>query len=284
MFFVRTKEVMHMKQKKKLTKYMAVLTSVAALRFLTPNHVEATPIKEESILEKGSFSLEDVLLVTSSDDLGNMTYTFAYETDERYVSITNPTKTFSKEIPNLTETNLYWLPDPVYDTFLINVQSFFMRNNLDTNQEYTIEELNALESTYNSFLYNPYLDLKEKTYAFDDLILLCDTNGIFSIYSKEYSCFYKDYTYYYNLLDLKSGLKCQQEEVYETSLYKQMYNENNLTICAISFFLNEEQLKKGYLSYFELEDLVNSLNVQEKTNSKPYEKVLAKKDVWYTCL
>ena len=130
------------------------------------------------------------------------------------------------------------------------------------------------------FLYNPYLDLKEKKYAIDHLILLCDGYGTFSLYSKDFYVTYDNYTYYYNLLDLKSGLKCLQEKVYETSLYKQTDKENDFTICALSFFLNEEQISRGYLYYFELEDLLKSLNVQEKS----YEKVLAKKDVWYTCL
>ncbi len=274
-----------MKQKKKLTKYMAILTSIVALRLLTPSDVERTSAKEEIILEEDLFSLEDVLLLTSSDSLGNMTYTFAYEIEENYVSITNPTQIFSKEIPNLIETDFYWLPDKTYKTSLVNTKSFFLKNNLETDKAYTKEELSVLESTYNSFLYNPYLDLKEKTYKIDDLILLFDVNGNFSIYSKEYSITYEGSTYYYNLLDLKSGLKCLQEgfassTLYETSLYKPIDKENDLTICNLSFFLDEEQLSKGFLSYSELEDLLASLNNQEKT----YEKVLAKKDVWYTCL
>ena len=242
-----------------------VCVALGLSSFLATSYVSSFDSKAVEKIEdaqKDEFQIEDLRVVVQTDLLGNLKYTFV-----------------TKEEPSLNtmhyleEENAYYIPDQEIQKTYMDASKFFKMNLLDVNKTYTKEELEVLEDTYSTFLYNPYLYIKDDRFAIEDLFLVQD-DFTMHLYSKKYFVTVEDNLYYYDLLDFKNGLKCTKENqiIKETSLYKKLEENNHYMVCDLSFFLNEQQKEKGYLTYGEIVDLLKTLNPEIKNVE---EKMLA---------
>lgn len=219
--------------------------------------------------------------------------------DWDYQSITNSDVFFSNTLPNIEEPGYFWLPDSEKTITVLNAENFLLANHCDTTKSYTKEELEIIEETCSSFAYNPFLWLKDTTFYINNLLLIKidDTISVFDIdlgvqieetYKENDKEERRNVVYFYNLLNPKQGIKCnyglsleEEQEMRDnydfsyldsiyiekgTSLYQGLSNHvnNYISVLDINVFLNSAQKERGYLYYYELEELINGLLLQDK--------------------
>lgn len=250
-------------------------------------------VYEKEFKEKEDiYSLSELELMSVSDDLGNMHYYFVKHTDTgKYQSITNPEIMYEDSIPNLEM--YYWVPDYTRPISVMNAQDFLTMNKYIINQSYTKEELQALENTFSTFLYNPFLWVKDETFSIHDLFMIGNEEHI-SIYDANYYVRVEETNqkekrtvlYYYNLTNFKQALKCnygitleeeqqlrsQMDYSYlehieiekETSLYRKNNYNVQYFIYDLSDYLTTAQKDRGFLYYSEIEEIVKSVNSKKE--------------------
>lgn len=267
----------------KLINYLLVLGIMATFKTAEPceKRVEIkTTILEEDI-EKESYSLSELNLLSICDEFGTIHYYFAIQKNKEYQAITNPRIAYKDTIFNLKETGYYWIPDKNKPVCVISVIDFFLLNDYDTEKMYTIEELKTIEEEFSSILFNPFLRMKESTFPIEDLFMVGDGNHI-SMYNKncclELEENKKTSLYYYDLLDLKMGLKCyyeiqenmEKEYVRKTiiekitALYSLEKESREFYTYDVLEFLTEEQKARGFLYYEEIESIIEEVNPKIK--------------------
>lgn len=241
-------------------------------------------------LEQETYSLSNLDLVCVSDALGNKKYYFVEQGNDSlgYKSITNPQLQFDSTIPNLKETGHYWVPDSTKSISLINSLDLVIMAGYEANETYTKDELIMLESIFGSFTFNPYLYIKDATFFLDNLFIVGNGKSI-SIYDVHYCLPLKEtkdnetriVLYFYDLTNFKKALKChygisleeekilQEQSDYtylntfyiekETSLYQGVKPVENYSIYNVRDYLTEEQMSRGFLYYYEVEEIVKKI-------------------------
>lgn len=255
---------------------------------------DVSVITEETLEEKESYSIEEIDLVSVSDAIGNMEYYFVEEdkNELEYKSITSEGVSFASTIPDLRETDSYWVPDSKNTVSLINAKNFLSCRGYDVTKEFTKEELEVLQDTFNSFLFNPYLWVEDEVFFLENLFLI-GTKDYVAIYDRNYSLSLienvngedRTVVYYYDLTNFKKALKCnygislEQEQILrekndysyldtihiekETSLYLGTGKNANFYIYDLSYFLTESQIERGYLYKSEVEEIMENINLKE---------------------
>lgn len=251
-------------------------------------------VSEETFEEKESYSLEEIDLVSVSDAMGNMEYYFVEENKENseYQAISNIEIFYASTIPDLRETDSYWVPDATKAVSLINAKDFLISHGFDTTKTYTKEELISLQDTFNSFLFDPYLWVEDEVFYLENLFMI-GTEDCITMYDRNFYLSLienvdgedRTVVYYYDLTNFKKALKCHygitlmQEKALrenndysyldgfimekETSLYLGTEENNNFYIYDLSYFLTESQIERGYLYKFEVEEIIETLNPKE---------------------
>ena len=255
---------------------------------------DVSVITEETLEEKESYSIEEIDLVSVSDAMGNMKYYFVEENKENseYQAISNIEISYAFTIPDLRETDSYWVPDTTKAVSLINAKEFLISHGYDATKTYTKEELEVLQDTFNSFLFNPYLWVEDEVFYLENLFMI-GTEDYVTMYDRNYSLSLienvngedRTVVYYYDLTNFKKALKChygitlKQEQVLrenndysyldgfimekETSLYLRTGKNANFYIYDLSYFLTESQIERGYLYKFEVEEIMENINLKE---------------------
>lgn len=218
--------------------------------------------------------------------------------DWKYHSITQSDLYFENTLPVIDDIGYFWIPDVEKAISVLSAETFLSVNHYDTTKEYTKEELEGIENTMNSFNYNPYLWVEDMTFSISNLMLVGDEET-FSIYDKDFGVQVEEMyqkngkeekrnvVYFYNLLNFKEALKCnyglslEEEQIKrsqydysyldhlyiekETSLYNNVFAQetSQFFIYDIESFLNNAQKERGYLYYYELEEIMRELNKEE---------------------
>ncbi len=259
-----------------------------------PIEKDTTTYEESIDKNQGLFSIPELDLISVSDTLGNKKYYFVnliYDSqkgDWKYQSITKPNLDFEKGIPILKETEYYWIPDSTYPVSLINLQEIVEMSGYDPLASYTIGELEMMEETFSSFNFNPYLYLQDVEFSIDNILIVGNGENV-SIYDRNYCLALEENVnnevrtelYFYNLMNFKKGLKCncgitlEEEQILrsqndysymdtiyiekETSLCSwNTLKENDFTVYNAYDYLNEEQIERGYIYYYEIEELIKN--------------------------
>lgn len=214
--------------------------------------------------------------------------------DWKYQSITKPSLYFENTLPIIDEVGYFWIPDVEKTISVLSAEDFLLANHYDTTKEYTKEELEGIENTLNNFAYNPYLWVEDMTFPISNLMLIGDEET-FSIYDIDLGVQVEETSqqngneekrnvvYFYNLLNFKEALKCNyglsleeeqiKREQYDYSYLENLYIEKETSLYGIrtqeisqyniESFLNNAQKERGYLYYYELEEIIEELKKEE---------------------